>query len=260
MAIFERIVGINYSGAKTPTESLPALRVFASDGLAAPAEIAPPASPKKYWTRKGVAHWLVEQLGLVDGPRTLVGIDHAFSFPLRYFEAHRIAPDWSVFLDDFQRHWPTDDDHLYVDFVRDGLHGSGRARGGHARWRRLTDDRAAAKSVFQFDVPGQVAKSTHAGIPWLRFLRQQLGERVQFWPFDGWALTGRSTIAEVYPSLWNRGFAREFRTEDQHDAFSIVEWLGRSDRAGQLAPVFRPDLSDAERAVAAVEGWILGVA
>ena len=62
----------------------------------------------------------------------------------------------------------------------------GRARSGNARWRRLTDERAGAKSAFHFDVPGSVAKSTHAGLPWLRFIRQQVGGRVHFWPFDGW--------------------------------------------------------------------------
>lgn len=91
-----------------------------------------------------------------------------------------------AFLDDFQRHWPTDED-IYIDFVRDGLRGNGAARIGNTRWRRLTEERAGgAKSVFHFDVPGQVAKSTHAGIPWLRFVRQRLGDRVHFWPFDGW--------------------------------------------------------------------------
>jgi hypothetical protein len=50
-----------------------------------------------------------------------------------------------------------------------------------------------------------VAKSTHAGIPWLRFIRQHLGSRVHFWPFDGWDVpAGRSVIAEVYPALWSR--------------------------------------------------------
>ena len=29
----------------------------------------------------------------------------------------------------------------------------------------MTEVRAGAKSVFHFDVPGSVAKSTHAGIP-----------------------------------------------------------------------------------------------
>ena len=43
-----------------------------------------------------------------------------------------------------------------------------------------------AKSVFHFDVQGSVAKSTRAGIPWLRFIRQRLGARIHFWPFDGW--------------------------------------------------------------------------
>ena len=57
--------------------------------------------------RRGVAEWLVEQLGK-DIP-TMVGIDHGFSFPLRYFEVHGIKPDWPTFLDDFQRHWPTDE-------------------------------------------------------------------------------------------------------------------------------------------------------
>jgi hypothetical protein len=87
---------------------------------------------------------------------TLVGIDHGFSFPLRYFEVHRLKPDWSAFLDDFQRHWPTDEN-IYVDFVRDGIAGNGAARMGNARWRRLTEERSgSAKSVFHFDVCGDV--------------------------------------------------------------------------------------------------------
>ena len=110
---------------------------------------------------------------LAEDAPTLVGIDHGFSFPLRYFEMHGLKPDWSSFLEDFQHHWPTDEN-IYVDFVRDGLVGNGRARMGNARWRRLTEDRAGgAKSVFHFDVQGSVAKSTHAGIPWLRFMRQR---------------------------------------------------------------------------------------
>jgi hypothetical protein len=45
--------------------------------------------------------------------------------------------------------------------------------------------------VFYFDVQGSVAKSTHAGIQWLRFIRQRLGDRVHFWPFDGWDIPHR---------------------------------------------------------------------
>jgi len=132
---------------------------------------------------------------------------------------------------------------------------------GNSRWRRLTEIRAGgAKSVFHFDVTGSVAKSTHAGIPWLRFIRERLGKRVHFWPFDGWDIpAGRSAIAEVYPALWSRNFASEGRTRDQHDAFSIAAWLSRADRDGSLAALLQPALLPAERELAQVEGWILGV-
>jgi len=257
---FAKHVGIDYSGAQTPTTSLKGLRVYLSEGSAAPVEVQPPPSPRKYWTRRGIAEWLVERLA-EDVP-TLVGIDHGFSFPLRYFEAHHLPPDWPAFLEDFQRHWPTDGDHTYVDFVRDGSVGNGAARMGNARWRRLTEERAgAAKSVFHFDVRGQVAKSTHAGIPWLLFIREQLGARVHFWPFDGWDIAaGRSVVAEVYPALWSRSFTRQDRTADQHDAYSIASWLSRADSDGSLATFLKPDLRPPERTLAQVEGWILGVA
>jgi hypothetical protein len=258
MPAFARTIGIDYSGAQTPTASLKGLRVNLAEGDAPPGEVPPPPSLKKYWTRRGIAEWLVERLA-EDAP-TLVGIDHGFSFPLRYFEVHGLLPDWPSFLDDFQRHWPTDED-IYVDFVRDGLRGNGAARTGNAQWRRLTEVRTrSAKSVFHFDVQGSVAKSTHAGIPWLRFIRQRLGPRVHFWPFDGWDIPGCSAIAEVYPSLWSRNFAREERNGDQHDAYSAAAWMRRADLDGSLAAFLNPSLATPERAVAQVEGWILGVA
>ena len=132
---------------------------------------------------------------------------------------------------------------------------------GNTRWRRLTEERAgSAKSVFHFDVQGSVAKSTHAGIPRLRFIRQRFGSRVHFSPFDGWEIPpGRSALAEVYPALWSRSFAKEGRTGDQHDAYCIAAWLSRADRNGSLATFLKPELTPPQRTVAQVEGWILGV-
>jgi hypothetical protein len=255
--LFERYIGIDYSGAETPTSSLKGLRVYAADRALPPSEVQPPPSARKYWTRRGVAEWLVERL--TEEQPTIVGIDHGFSFPLRYFEEYRLPHDWPMFLDDFQRHWPTDEDLTYVDFVREGVRGSGAARGGNARWRRVTEQRAGAKSVFHFDVPGSVAKSTHAGLPWLRYLRLQ-APSVHFWPFDGWEIpAGRSVVAEVYPSLWSRGFARENRNDDQHDAFSVAAWMRRSDLDATLAEFLAPALAPAERETAEIEGWILGI-
>jgi hypothetical protein len=258
MQLFERYIGIDYSGAKTPTSSLKGLRVYMADWKRKPVEVQPPPSPRKYWTRRGIAEWLAERLS--EDLTTLVGIDHGFSFPLGYFEVHHLPPDWPAFLDDFHRHWPTDGDLTYVDFVREGTCGDGAARSGNTRWRRLTEERAGAKSVFHFDVPGSVAKSTHAGLPWLRYLRQQVAGQVHFWPFDGWGIpTGRSVIAEVYPALWSRRFAREARSPDQHDAYSVAEWMRRAGFDGTLSGYFDPLMSSAERKVAQVEGWILGI-
>ena len=255
---FERYIGIDYSGAQTPSSSLKGLRVYSADRSIASQEVEPPPSPRKYWTRRGVAEWLVERLS--EGQPTLVGIDHGFSFPLPYFEQHGLRLDWPAFLDDFQRHWPTDED-IYVDFVRDGIAGNGAARSGNPRWRRVTELRArAAKSVFHFDVQGQVAKSTHAGIPWLRYIRQHVKDGVHFWPFEGWSPPpARSVVAEVYPALWSRTFPSAGRTPDQQDAYATAEWLRRADADGSLEKFLRPALETDERETAEIEGWILGV-
>ena len=259
MPRFTRYIGVDYSGAQTAETSLIGLRVYLAGGDGEPREVMPPPSPRRYFSRREVAEWLVERLS-EDVP-TIVGIDHGFSFPLAYFDWHGLAHDWPAFLDDFQRHWPTDEPWTYVDFIRDGSSGAGAARTGDSRWRRLAEIRTRrAKSVFHFDVPGSVAKSTHAGLPWLRYIRQRLGDRVHFWPFDGWEVpAGRSAIAEAYPALVSGLFAREDRNRDQHDAYSLAAWLSLADRSGELARYLDPGLSDAEREVASIEGWILGV-
>lgn len=256
---FSRHIGIDYSGAQTPTSSLPGLRVYVAERSAVPVEVRPSHGPKKHWTRRGIAEWLVAQLS--ENEPAIVGIDHGFSFPIAYFERHGLQHEWHAFLDDFHHHWPTDEEHTYVDFVRDGNVGRGAERTGDRRWKRLTEVRAGgAKSVFHFDVQGSVAKSTHAGLPWLRYIRERLPGRVHFWPFDGWTPTpGRSVIAEVYPSLWSRSLPKSDRTPDQHDAWSVAEWLRRADVDGGLTEFLNPDLSPEDRATAAVEGWILGL-
>ena len=258
MAQFSRYIGIDYSGAQTPTKSLPGLRVYSATQTQSPREVPPPASPRKYFTRRGLAEWLAKEL--LDGPPTLVGIDHGFSFPMRYFETHRIPPDWQIFLEDFKAHWPTDDELTYVDFVRNGMCGNGAERQGQSRWRRLTEKRCRAKSVFHFDVQGSVAKSTHAGLPWLLYLRRELRGFAQFWPFDGWTPpAGVSVIAEVYPALWSRSFPSGDRNSHQQDAYSIARWMMEQDATAGLDAFFKPALSGNERAVAEVEGWILGI-
>jgi hypothetical protein len=86
MTAFDRYIGIDYFGARTATDSLKGLRIYMAGRSTPPAEISPPPSPRKYWTRRGIAEWIVERLE--EAAATLIGIDHAFSFPLRYFERY----------------------------------------------------------------------------------------------------------------------------------------------------------------------------
>jgi hypothetical protein len=257
MAAFEKYIGIDYSGAQTETSSLIGLRMYAADTRAQPVEVPPP-SPRKYWSRRELAEHLLQLLSQ-DTP-ILVGIDHGFSFPLNYFVKYALPPDWPTFLEDFQRHWPTDTCG-YVDFVRDGLRGNGAARTGESTWRRLCEIRTGrAKSVFHFDVQGSVAKSTHSGLPWLRYLRMHARERIHFWPFDGWQIpAGKSAVAEVYPALWSKTFPRQDRNDHQHDAYSIAAWLREADLHGTLPRFLSPELNAQDRRIAEFEGWILGV-
>jgi hypothetical protein len=255
---FKRYIGIDYSGAATAVSSQTGLRIYVALGLAEPVEILPAPSARKYWSRRGVAEWLIAKLA--DDLPTLVGIDHGFSFPLAYFEQHGLAHSWPAFLDDFCAHWPTDGDDVSVERVREGVVGRGQLRSGNARWRRLCEQRSGGgKSVFHFDVQGSVAKSTHAGLPWLRQIRER-HPRVHFWPFDGWDLpAGSSVIAEAYPAVMRSTPCPADRTADQHDAYSIAAWLSRADHDRTLATFLKPAMTDTERTQAEIEGWILGV-
>lgn len=257
MSGFQRFIGIDYSGAATSDTPLAGLRVYVAGTADQPHERRPHATdPGRHWTRRQLATWLSD--AVQKGPPTIIGIDHGFSFPLCYFEENSVPKDWPAFLSQFSTWCPTHETGTRVEDVRSG-HIGGLAS-GDAKWRRLTDIQAGAKSVFHFDVPGSVAKSTHAGLPWLLMLREQLRERLHFWPFDGWrAPAGASIVAEAYPALWSAKFATDDRTADQHDAYTIAASLQRAALDGSLTRMLEPDLNEEARGAASVEGWILGI-
>lgn len=264
---FDLFIGIDYSGAQTATSRLKELQVYASDAGGTPQKWASPAPSNTgrpfNWTRREIAERLLAEAR--SGRRFLAGIDHCFSFPLRYFEKYRLT-SWPEFLTDFARFWPMHEDHVYVDFVREGVLARDGgpppgARVGAPTWLRLCEQwTSSAKSVFQFDMQGSVAKSSHAGIPWLKWLRDQAADRLHFWPFDGWQPDPeKSVIAEVYPSIFRNRYPRQRRTVDEHDAYATARWMAEMSARGVLAEYFDPPLSPAERDVTALEGWILGV-
>jgi hypothetical protein len=247
---FAHYIGIDYSGAGQPTDRLTGLRCYTATATTPPVEVVAPGRFPR-WSRATLASWLEGWLDEADP--SVIAIDHGFSFPLQYFSDLQLPRDWDAFLDDFVAYWPTHQ--TSVETLREG-----NPREGQATWRRRTELRArGAKSVFHFDVQGSVAKSTHAGLPWIRRLRRS-HPRLHCWPFDGWAPPpGVHVLAEGFPSLLRHRYPVEDRSADQHDAYSLAAWLRQADHDGSLWAAFTPVLGPVDLAAAAVEGWILGV-
>lgn len=278
MCQFDRTIGIDYSGAKAADDRLPGLRVYEAKAISPQAddqcldkvdlqihksgagnlatERRPTSDHQIHWTRRSLAEWLKAELH-ESGP-TIVGIDHAFSFPQPYFEKHDLPYCWHCFLNDFCEHWPTDSAGVSPRQMLKSGDPKVEARRGSNKMFRRTDMNSAAKSVFQFGVQGEVASSTHAGLPFLLQLRRSLPE-VHFWPFDGWEIPPRtSCIVEAYPRLYVDNYEVDSSfTKDQRDAYVTAMWMHDADRDGRLKEALNPTLPDRVRAAAKYEGWIL---
>lgn len=249
---FDCFIGIDYSGASTPENRLPGLQVCVTHKGRMPHLVKP--SSGLNWTRREIADWLLTQIR--DDKRFIVGIDYNFSFPKSYFHRYKLE-NWDQFLTDFSKHWPTHKQGVTVEEFR-----AGNQRTGAPTKFRLTEKwTSSAKSVFRFDVQGQVAKSAHAGIPWLQYIRERADNKVHFWPFDGFTIEeGKSVIAETYPSIFRNRYERAGRTVDEQDAYSIAVWLEERDRKDKLCYYLNLNtLTSKEKKRAKLEGWILGV-
>jgi len=251
---FETYIGIDYSGAATPEKRSRTIQVYMGTCDSKPSLVRSPASmPDKTrnWNRREVSAWLTERLSRNN--RCIVGIDHGFSFPVSYFKRYKLRT-WNSFLKDFVKHWPTDRKGATVEQFR-----AKSKRKGDSSELRLTEKfTSSAKSVFQFDVQGSVAKSTHTGLPFLKTLRDEV-QSVHIWPFDGWGFPeSKSVVAETYPSLFRNRYPRSTRTVDQQDAYSVCCWLRDMDSLGRLEDFAAPPLTKSQAKIASLEGWILG--
>lgn len=251
MPDFQQYIGVRYSGRRNPSSPIGEIKVFA---VVEDHEIfreLNPGHPSGRWSRQDLAEWLLGRI--TSGDPVIVGIDHAFSFPQSYMDRNELK-SWSAFLEDFEENWPTRE-----SAVRDLLPGNPRT--GNPDEHRLTGQWTAfPKSVFQFDIQDSLAKATHAGLPWLDYLRRA-GDRAHFWPFDGFEVPKkRSVVAEVRPARLRHRYRKEGLNVSEQDAYAICAWLRERDQLGLLRPYFTPPLSPEEKDRARLEGWILGVA
>ncbi|WP_439517092.1 hypothetical protein [Hydrogenophaga sp.] len=268
--MFDCFIGIGYSGAQTPLTRLKGLQVYAARPQArgalrwdcSPAE-GGDFSPSQ-WNRREVAERLRDEV--LQGTRFLAGMDHGFSMPVSHFGHHHLDT-WPAFLSHFVAHWPTHEDRVAVDAVRRRLLSQRKSawipaqQDTHDEVLRLTERwTVSARGVCLNNAQGVAAKAAHAGIPWLKWLRDQVGDRLHFWPFDGWQVPeDKSVIVEVHPSLFRRRFPREQRDVDEHDAYAVARWMADMAARHALEACFHPPLTPMERDVAELEGWMLGV-
>lgn len=250
MPDFKQYIGIRYSGRRGPGERIRLIKVFTAREDHEPYLEPNPSDAEGRWSRRELAEWLLAELGGEEP--AIVGIDHAFSFPQSYMDRHNLR-SWDEFLKDFEGYWPT------TQFsVRELLPGNPRT--GDPDEHRLTGRWTAfPRSVFAFDMQDSPAKSAHAGLPWIAYLRRG-GEKVHVWPFDGFEVpAGRSVVAEVRPARFRHRYPKEGLGKEEQDAYATCAWLQERDRLGLLRPYFTPPLSAAEKERAFIEGWILGV-
>jgi hypothetical protein len=110
MTMFQKYIGIDYSGRGTPLTRTAGLQVYTASTDRLPKRVIPPSTQKgrkRNWCRKEVAEWLIQQANS-DKP-FIAGLDFSFSLPVSYFRRYNLS-SWDAFLKDFVEHWPTDQD------------------------------------------------------------------------------------------------------------------------------------------------------
>lgn len=129
--------------------------------------------------------------------------------------------------------------------------------------------KTGAKSVWQTFGNGTVGGQALVGIPRVKQIGDELGDKARVWPFQtGWKtlkeadLDGVEVVmAEVYPAL---GEVRPEPGEvvDRAQVRALCEHFAKLDEADKLGAAFGPQTVQSEETVAVVEreeGWILGV-
>jgi hypothetical protein len=126
-----------------------------------------------------------------------------------------------------------------------------------------------AKSVWQVFGNGAVGGQSLVGIPAVKRLAGDLGDKALLWPFQsGWReltpadLQGReAVIAEVYPALVETK-PEPGEVADRAQVRALCEHFVRLDEQGRLGAAFAPPKTTTPDLVATVEreeGWILGL-
>ena len=201
MTDFQQYIGVRYSGRKGPGDRVAQLRVFSAHGDHEPYPEGNPADENGHWSRRELAEWLADEGGRGGcghrGHRPCILVPAELYGPQRAEELGRVPGRLRGPL----AHGPLLRRELLPGNPRTGDPDEHRLTG---RWT------AFPHSVFDWDLQDSRARSTHAGLPWLEYVRRSGGRpgprlAVRRIRRSGRALgTGRGAAAAVPPPAIRR--------------------------------------------------------
>lgn len=287
MRNFNHYVGIDWSGAKAPkiTNAIAVARCHR--GKTAPTLIACPTS------REAVAEWIIAQAQ--SDQRTLIGIDcnfgyaeavgliqfgHHYNYRDLWGAVNRSSHDQNNF---FAGGYWQNNPHFWTQ---------GKKPDGFAMPQRLTEKACGQagfgwpESPFKLIGAKQVGKGGLAGMRMAIYLKETLGARIAFWPFESDCDYDAATIVmtEIYPRQFIRRAHmghKKIRTSDalseclnqmgsqpytdgaitDHITDALISAAGLRHLCGQdkLIPNHISQPVGLSPELAAREGWIFGI-
>lgn len=208
MKNFDRFVGVDWSGAKSPvnTKSISLSVVFT--GVSAPVQIHHVRS------RTAVVQWIEDVLA--EGGRTLIGIDCNFGYA-REIAVQQFGKDYSYrdVWREVDRINETHPNYFAGNVWSQPPHQKhfwteGKKPAGFDLPRRVTETACGnagygwPESPFKMIGPKQVGKGGLAGMRMVYDLTCRYPAKIAVWPFHAHADTAPIVITEIYPRLFIR--------------------------------------------------------
>ncbi|WP_244513598.1 precorrin-8X methylmutase [Devosia insulae] len=293
MPLFDRYIAVDWSAKNEPTtkakDGADSIWVGDATRSAAGIRLSESRNPRTRFEAMDLLTTLLRG-ARSRGQRVIVGFDFPFGYPDRAAARISGAADWERLWSTFHERVSDDDRNRSNRFavaneINRALRPDGPFYWGHpvgqthdnlapTRFglnyeaiaeRRIVEQRAKAKSVWQLNGAGSVGGQALTGIAQLQKLRRFGGfnGEMAIWPFetdfDG-NLSSPIIVTEIYPSIFafDRTLSPPDRAQVEAVAHGFAELDGR-DQLGELlsAPA---DLSALEREVVLrEEGWIVGV-